>query len=55
LAFAGDYQVRLPLRSEIFESLGVKYVLLVDPKEVSALLRFEQIATRKGLVLLRRQ
>ena len=55
LAFADDYQVRLPLRSEIFESLGVKYVLLVDPKEVPALPRFEQIATRKGLVLLRRQ
>jgi hypothetical protein len=55
LAFADDYQARLPLRSEIFESLGVKYVLLVDPKEIPALPRFEQIATRKGLVLLRRQ
>lgn len=53
--FADDYQVRLPVRTEIFESLGVKYVLLVDPTEVPALPRFEQVATRKGLVLLRRQ
>jgi hypothetical protein len=55
LIFADDYQVRLPWRSEIFENLGVKYILLVDPTEVPALPRFEQIATRAGLVLLRRQ
>lgn len=50
-----DYQVHIPMRSEIFESLGVKYVLLVDPTNAPALPRFEQIATREGLVLLRRQ
>jgi hypothetical protein len=55
LMSADDYQVRLPLRSELFESLGVKYILLVDPTEGLALPRFEQMATREGLVLLRRQ
>jgi hypothetical protein len=55
LMFADDYQVRLPWRSEVFENLGVKYIVLVDAKEVPALPRFEQIATREGLVLLRRQ
>lgn len=55
LMFADDYQVRLPWRSEIFEKVGVKYILLVDPAEVPALPKFEQIGTRAGLVLLRRQ
>ncbi len=55
LVFADDYQVRLPWRAEVFQRLGVKYILLVDPAEVPALPQFEETATRTGLVLLRRQ
>jgi hypothetical protein len=53
LLAADDYQVRLGLRSEIFESLGVRYIVLVDQKEIPSLPRFEPIGSREGLVVLR--
>jgi hypothetical protein len=53
LLAADDYQVRLALRSEIFESLGVRYIVLVDQKEIPSLPRFEPIGSREGLVVLR--
>jgi len=53
LLAADDYQVRLALRSEIFESLGVRYIVLVDQKEIPSLPRFEPIGGREGLVVLR--
>ena len=53
LLAADDYQVRLALRSEIFESLGVRYIVLVDQKEIPSLPRFEPIGAREGLVVLR--
>ena len=55
LVFADAYQVQLPWRSEVFQKLGVKYILVVYRTEVPALPQFEQIATQTGLVLLRRQ
>ena len=53
LLAADDYQVRLALSSEIFESLGVRYIVLVDQKEIPSLPGFEPIGSREGLVVLR--
>jgi hypothetical protein len=53
LLAADDYQVRLALGSEIFESLGVRYIVLVDQKEIPSLPRFEPIGALEGLVVLR--
>jgi len=55
LLAADDYQVRLALHSEIFESLGVRYIVLVDQNEIPSLPRFEPIGSREGLVVLRRR
>jgi hypothetical protein len=55
LLAADDYQVRLLLSGEIFESLGVKYVVLVDQTEIPSLPGFEEVGTREGLVILRRR
>ena len=55
LLAADDYQVRLALRSEIFESLGVRYIVLVDQKKIPSLPGFEPIGAREGLVVLRRR
>lgn len=49
------YEVQVPLRNEIFQGLGVKYIVLVDQTEISPPPEFEQIGALKGLVLLRRQ
>lgn len=51
-----DYcEVRVPLRNELFQSLAVKYLVLVDQTEISPPSEFEQIGAQKGLVLLRRR
>jgi hypothetical protein len=54
LIHANDYEVKLPFRADIFERLGVKYVLVVDRPDLPALEGFERIGERHGCVLLRR-
>jgi hypothetical protein len=54
LIHANDYEITLPFRADIFERLGVKYVLVVDRPDLSALEGFERIGERHGCVLLRR-
>ena len=49
-----DYQIKLPFRSDIFEDLGVKYVVVVDQPGSPALAGFERIGERSGCVLWRR-
>jgi hypothetical protein len=54
LIHANDYEIKLPFRADIFERLGVKYVLVVDRPDLPALEGFERIGERHGCVLLRR-
>ena len=54
LIHANDYDIKLPFRADIFEHLGVKYVLVVDRPDLPALEGFERIGERHGCVLLRR-
>lgn len=50
-----DYLVRLPFRTEWFERLGIKYVMVVDQAGTPpALPGFERIGEREGVILLRR-
>jgi len=54
LLHPNDYEIKLPFRADIFECLGVKYVLVVDRPDLPALQGFERIGERHGCVLLRR-
>jgi len=49
------YRIYIPFQPEIFERLGVKYIVLTDPTKGTSLSGFEPIAEQKGIVVLGRR
>ena len=56
LTFVNSYDIQLPLRTDIFDQLGVRYILAVDlPVEEATVPGFQMIGERDNCRLLVRE